>query len=97
MAVYASLSLLAFVFAIVNHITYFFRVLGSPLGLLLYVVWAALYFPGVILLYQFYWKERGRSGWQFGVVSALLGMGNVLAALIGLIGPAMLMTYDVLR
>jgi hypothetical protein len=97
MAVYASLSLLAFVFAIVTHVSYFVRVLASPLGLFLYAVWMMLYLPGVFLLYQFYWKGQGRSGWQFGGVSALLGMSNVLAAFIGLIGPALLLTYDVVR
>jgi hypothetical protein len=97
MAVYASLSLMAFVFAVLTNATYFLRVLASLLGLFLYLVWVVLYIPGVILLYQLYWKDRGNHGWQFGLVSALLGMGNVLAAFIGLIGPSLLLMYDVLR
>jgi hypothetical protein len=97
MTAYASLSLIALIFMLLSNAAYLFKFLISPFGVFLLLVWLVLYVPGVLLLRHWYWKGRGHNGWQFALMTAMLGMGNVVGAFIGLIGPTLLMSFETLR
>jgi hypothetical protein len=94
MTAYASLPLIAFIIILLTNASYLFEFLISPSGLILFLVWLTLYIPGIVGLRQLYWKGRGDNGWQFGLVVALLSIGNVVGVYVALLGPAFIWFVD---
>jgi len=94
---FASLSLILFVIMFLGTASYLIDLLISWFGLILLAVWLMLYVPGIIGLRRWYWKGQGDNGWQFGLVAALLSVGNLVGIFVALLGPALVRLIDQLR
>jgi hypothetical protein len=77
MSIYASLPLLAVIFLLTTSAPDLVRRLGGLHGAILFIFWLAFYVPGILGLRSWYWQGRGDDGWQFGLVTALLGASNL--------------------
>jgi hypothetical protein len=78
MSIYASLPLVALIFLLATRAPDLVQRLGGLHGTILLVIWLTFYVPGILGLRAWYWQGRGDDGWQFGLVTALLGVGNLV-------------------
>jgi hypothetical protein len=97
MTAFASLSLILFAIMLLGTASYLIDLLINWFGLILLAVWLMLYVPGIIGLRRWYWKGQGDNGWQFGLVAALLSVGNLVGIFVALLGPALVRLIDQLR
>jgi hypothetical protein len=82
MSIYASLPLLALIFLLTTSAPDLVQRLGGLHGAILFIFWLAFYVPGILGLRSWYWQGRGDDGWQFGLVTALLGASNLFGLLV---------------
>jgi hypothetical protein len=97
MTAYAALPLIAFIIILLTNAFYLFEYLSRPSGLIMLLLWLVFYIPGIVGLRQLYWKGRGDNGWQFGLVVALLSIGNAIGIYVAWLGPAFIWLVDQLR